>query len=149
MVNDEKKENGGKKPCNKKSDMNGGMVLQDFCMCAKFVDPDYPIDITSDVQEHLKDIHPSMIIGSGVLGMELFLIKYSYTTKRGNDRKAHKFMFVPQDELPDEPYEKEIMVRIKAEQFFKDYNFNNPWRAISNVEILEVVPYANAQLAIG
>ena len=119
--------------------------LSGLLMNTTFEDPNYPADITEEVRNRLCDIHPSMIIGSG--SFELFMVSYSYTTKRGNDRTAEKFIFIPQGELPDDDSEKSDIVRKKTERFFSNYNEKNPWRAITNLRIKEILPYANAELA--
>lgn len=127
------------------------MHIYDFCKNAKFVDPDYPADITEDVRREMQDMHPSMIIGSGVLGMSMYKITYEYDTNRGNHRNGCRYLFLkdgdPINSLCE--YERDIMIEGLVEKHFSNYNFKFPYRAISNVNILEIVKYANAEISIG
>lgn len=130
---------------------DSSLHIYEFCKNAKFVDPDYPADITEEVKATLKDMHPSMIIGSGVLGMTVYKVSYSYHTIRGNYREGYKMLFLKEGDPINflEGFERDIMIEGRMQIYFDNFNFKYPFRAISNVQILDVVQYANAELNIG
>ena len=125
--------------------------IYDFCKNAKFIDPDYPADITDDVKMMLQDLHPSMIIGRGILGMTVYKVSYEYDTKRGNHKKGYKMLFLKDGDSINylDFYERDIMIEGLMQEYFSDYNYKYPYRVISNVKILEIVQFANAELSIG
>jgi len=114
-----------------------------------FVDPFTPVDITEDVRKELSDLHPSMIIGGGVIGLGLYQIRYSYTTGRDIDKEHKKFKFVSSDNESLDEYEKSIMVEGAFLDWVNQFNCKYSYRAIKNVKVLEIAPYAKARLAIG
>lgn len=126
-----------------------GIQLRDFAMHAQFVDPDYPADITEEVRSTLKDLHPSKVIGGGNFRCVMFRVEYSYKTKRGNDRDNYKYIFIPENDLPEEGYEREIIVQDEFNKAIEKFNFDNPYRIIQDVEITNIITYADAKLAIG
>lgn len=130
---------------------NGSMHIYDFCKNAKFIDPDYPYDITEDMKAILKDLHPSMIIGSGVLGMTVYKVSYGYITKRGNYKEAYKMLFLKEGDPINylDSFERDIMIEGLIQRYIDNFNIMYPYRAISNVKILDIVKYANAELNIG
>lgn len=129
--------------------LGSAICLYDFVMAAKYVDIDYPADITEQMQEELKDLHPSMIIGGGVVGLNMYKIEYSYTTKRGNRKTGTKYMLANALGMLDEEFENSIMVEGEFMNWVTNFNAKFPFRAISNVKILEITPYASANLSIG
>ena len=131
---------------------DGSVQMYDFCQAAKFRDPDYPMDITKEVRDVLKDVHPSMVIGFGALALRLYKIQYSYHTVRGNEKEGTKYLLLPPSDPTyalEEHFEREVMIEGILQESIKDYNRKFPYRAISNVEILEVSLIADANLAIG
>ena len=126
-----------------------GIYLSDFLKHAMFVDPFIPADITEGVRKELCDLHPSMIIGGGVIGLEMYQIRYSYTTKRESNRENKKLIIMNSDPEPLDMFERSIMVEDAFLNWVEQFNTNYSYRAISNVKVLEIVPYANANLAIG
>lgn len=131
---------------------NSSMHIYDFCKNAKFIDPDYPIyDITDQMKDMLKDLHPTMIIGSGVLGMTVYKVSYGYTTKRKNYKEAYKMLFLKEEDPVNslDTFERDIMIEGLIQNYVIDFNHKYPYRALSNVEILDIVKYANAELSIG
>lgn len=123
-----------------------GVLVYDFACNAKFSDPDYPADMTAEMREKFKDMHPSMVIGGGNFNMIVYLVTYSYVTVRGNQREGHRYLFIPAEKVDDEmDYE---VTRV-FDSYIDKFNRENPHRAFSNVQILDVERYANAELAIG
>lgn len=125
------------------------ICLYDFVMSAKYVDMVYPMDITKEMQEELKDLHPSMIIGGGVIGLNMYKITYQYSTKRDNGKTGKKYMFANATEMAADDFEASIMVEGEFINWVTRFNAKFPFRSISNVKILEVVPCACANLSIG
>lgn len=119
----------------------------EFLQSAKFANCSYPADITEVVKDELKDVHPSMFIGDDIFFM-LFKIAYSYNTNRGNYRESYKVVFLNDFEGLSE-YEASIMAETKFQSWLDTFNRQYPFRAISNVQILEIVPFANASLLVG
>jgi hypothetical protein len=119
----------------------------EFLQSAKFAECWFPADITELVKDELKDVHPSMFIGDNISFM-LFKVTYSYSTNRGNFRKSCKYIFLNAYEGLDE-FEASIMAESRFQLWVDDFNIDYPFRAISNVQILEIVPYANASLLVG
>lgn len=129
--------------------LGNGICLYDFVMNAKFCDLDIPVDITDSIRKDMKDAHPSMIIGGGAISLNMYKVEYSYTTKRNNEKTSIKYIFLNESSNCDEEFGNEITVETELMNWVSTFNFSYPYKAISNVKILEIVPYANAQLAIG
>ncbi len=125
----------------------GSIHPAEFLDIAKFSDCTLPIDITKDVKSELHDMHPSMFIGDR-LTVCLFKVTYRYTTKRGNKRENYKILLT-NDTIGLDAYESEIMVETKFQNWISDFNFAFPFKAISNVEILDIQPYCNANVLVG
>jgi len=108
---------------------------------------DMVYEVTHEVQEKLKDWHPSMFIGYQ-LSMNMYQVKYSYTTTRGNMREGTKIVLMNNTDSLD-PYEAEIMVEGQFQQWLNGFNTLYPYKALENVEILSIMPYARAMVALG
>lgn len=119
----------------------------EFLQYACFSECNYPADITEVVKDELKDIHPSMFIGDNI-SFKMYKVTYLYTTMRGNEKQSYKYLFLKEYEGLDE-YEASIMVEGILENWIQDFNFKFPFRAILNVKILDIVPYAKASLMVG
>lgn len=119
----------------------------EFLQTARFRECFYPADITDDVREELKDIHPSLIIGDNISFM-IFKITYSYTDNRGHNKERYKYVLLKEYADLDE-YEASIMAEGLFQTWVSDFNFKYPFRAISNVKILENTPRCNAHLLVG
>ncbi len=99
----------------------------------------------SEVLQQLRDMHPMQILNSSI-AIPLFCITYRYDTIRGNRRTGKKFFFG--DVGGSGSYEQEIMADTYLSRWVDDFNRVHPYRTISNVEILEVVHFANAHLRL-
>ena len=119
----------------------------DFLANARFAAVNYPADITDDVKEELKDCHPSMFIGDS-LTMNLFKVTFRYTTMRGNEKEGMKYLLMNDTEGLSE-YEASIMVETTFERWVSLFNLENPYKALLNVEILNIEPFCRAMVALG
>lgn len=72
---------------------DGRIHFYDFWQHATFTDPDYPVVITDEVRDELKDMHPSKFVAVGTLGMMIYKVKYSYSTKSGNYKECESISF--------------------------------------------------------
>lgn len=119
----------------------------DFLANARFAATYCPADITDEVKEELEDFHPSMFIGDK-LTMNLFKVQFQYDTVRGNHKKTTKILLMNDTEGLTE-YEASIMVESTFQTWVSNFNSLNPYKALSNVEILDIQPYARAMIALG
>ena len=79
----------------------------------------------------LKKMHPLQMLSSNIV-IPLFEISYSYTTIRGNHKKAKKYVFLQDHEEID------IEIELLMKDWVEDYNRQRPYRKISNVQILGI-----------
>jgi len=103
---------------------DGGVQMYDFCQAAKFRDPECPMDITKEVRDVLKDVHPSMVIGFGALALRFYKIRYSYQTIRGNEKEGIKYLLLPPSDPTyalEEHFEREVMIEGILQDSIKDY----------------------------
>lgn len=118
------------------------MHIHKFADCCSFseVAVGGTLPETEKYRRLLKNLHPKQILNS-MLSIPLYQIRYSYRTIRGNTREGKKYYF----SLNGEHEEFEFEVSMKLEDWINDENYRRPYRAISNVEILEItrVAYAN------
>lgn len=130
-----------------KFNTRGKRFIFNFIKNAKFVSPDCH-DITEQVRNKIMNINPSMVIGSGVIDLVFFQFNYSYITGRGNYRTNYKYIFFNSSELSENDHDKDIIIREKFLNWVNIFNSENPYRAISNVDILEIIPFASASLVV-
>lgn len=119
----------------------------EFLHVARFSEVGIPADITDEIRGELKDTHPSMFIGDNISFM-IFKVTYSYTTCRGNYKEGYKFVFLKDYEEIDQ-FEASIMVETMFTNWVDDFNHKYPFRAISNVRILDNAPFTIASLLVG
>lgn len=98
-----------------------------------------------EVLEQLKDMHPLQVINNSVT-IPLYCVTYEYDTVRRNRRIGKKYFFG--NVGGSDPYEQEVMAETYLSRWVDNFNSGHPYRAISNVEILEVVHLANAHLKL-
>lgn len=98
---------------------------------------------TEKYRKLLKNLHPKQILNS-ILCIPLYRVCFSYTTIRGNVRKGEKYYF----SISGDHDCVEMEVEIKLKDWIEDENYRRPYRAISNVEILEIERVAYANLAL-
>ncbi len=113
----------------------------DFFKQVEYLDTLLPCVITEQVNDELRNVHPSQIIMMPQT-MILYRVKISYRTLRGRERESSKYVFFPDDN--HEPMEVDMKVLCHIE----DENKSMPYRAISNVKILEVESMAKTSLSI-
>lgn len=82
----------------------------------------------SEMQEFLQ-IHPKQLISSNVK-IPVWRIKYSYLTARNNEKISTKYILAA--EFDYDIVEPEFL------EYIKEINDSMPYRAISNVEILDI-----------
>lgn len=98
---------------------------------------------TAEYREFIKKLHPAQVL-TGRLTVPLLEVRCSYVTKRGNYRKAKKYLIL--HSLHED-------VDIEVDMILNDWvdaqNEACPYRKISNVEILEIklIAYATISLA--
>ncbi len=98
-------------------------------------------DNTEEVIKKLASVHPSQVI-YGRIKFPLWQIKFSYTTARGNYREHIRYMFGGSSE------ESDMMVEMEFNSYVEQFNRANPQRRMENVQILSILPVANAILEI-
>ena len=86
---------------------------------------------TEEYRAFLKRLHPKQI-----LNMRM--------TRRGNTRQSEKFFFA----TAGEHEELALEVEMKLKDWFEDENRERPYRAVSNVEILDIDRVAYATLPL-
>lgn len=98
---------------------------------------------TKEYRMLLKRLHPKQILNNR-LSIPLYKVKYSYQTKRGNLRESEKYFFSVVGDHEDIMFE----VEMKLDDWVQEENRSRPYRAISNVNILDIVRVAYADLAL-
>lgn len=102
------------------------------------------VDCTERLRELLLKVHPKQFLISKV-EIPLYEVKYSYRTKRGNEREGTKYFF--SSYMPEDAYELEIMAEGKLQQWVASENIMKPYRAIDNVKILSVTLKAKSVIS--
>lgn len=82
----------------------------------------------SEMKEFLQ-IHPKQLISSEVK-VPVWQIKYSYLTARNNEKTSIKYILAAESDYD--------IVEVEFWEYIKAINENLPYRAISNVEILDI-----------
>ncbi len=98
---------------------------------------------TEEYRAFLKRLHPKQILNMRIT-IPLYRVHYSYTTQRGNIRQGEKFFFATAGEHEDIHFEVEMQLK----DWFEDENRERPYRAVSNVEILDIDRVAYATLSL-
>lgn len=106
------------------------MKIQEFLKELKFADSE-----TSQI----KGSNPKQIISAEVR-VPVWRIKYSYLTARNNEKESTKYIF-----QPEEYYD---LVEKEFDDYIKELNDKFPYKAISNVKILDMsyIGYALLEL---
>lgn len=98
---------------------------------------------TEEYRAFLKRLHPKQILNMRIT-IPLYRVRYSYMTRRGNIRQGEKFFFATAGEHEDIHFEVEMQLK----DWFEDENRERPYRAVSNVEILDIDRVAYATLSL-
>ena len=98
---------------------------------------------TEEYRAFLKKLHPKQILNMRIT-IPLYRVRYSYMTQRGHTRQSEKYFFATDGEH-DELY---LDVEIKLKDWFEEENRERPYRAVSNVEILDIDRVAYATLPL-
>ena len=98
---------------------------------------------TEEYRSFLKRLHPKQMLNMRIT-IPLYRVRYSYTTRRGNTRQSEKFFFA----TAGEHEELSLEVEMKLKDWFEDENRERPYRAVSNVEILDIDRVAYATLPL-
>lgn len=98
---------------------------------------------TENYRAFLKKLHPKQILNMRIT-IPLYRVRYSYITQRGNTRQSEKFFFATAGEHEELTFE----VEIKLKDWFENENRERPYRAVSNVEILDIDRVAYATLPL-
>jgi len=101
------------------------------------------LDCTERMRELLLKVHPKQFLISKV-EIPLYEVRYSYVTRRGNERIGNKYFF--SSYMPEDPYELEIMAEGKLQNWVAENNMKE-YRAIDNVKILSVVLKAKSEIS--
>ena len=112
--------------------------LADYCTCDE-VAIGGTLPAAEEYRAFLKRLHPKQMLNMRIT-IPLYRVRYSYTTRRGNTRQSEKFFFA----TAGEHEELSLEVEMKLKDWFEDENRERPYRAVSNVEILDIdrVAYA-------
>lgn len=78
--------------------------------------------------EQIATCHPKQII-SDEITIPIWLIKYSYTTARGNKKTATKYIFLNESDWD--------LIDSEFHSYIEKMNSKHPERKLSNVEILD------------
>lgn len=121
------------------------MHIHQFADCCDFAEAAVggTLPATQEYRRFLKQLHPKQILNNR-LTIPLYRIEYSYMTKRGNIRKAEKYFFSIHGE------HREIMMEteMQLQDWIDKENRDKPYRAISNVTILDIDRVAYATLSL-
>lgn len=98
---------------------------------------------TMEYRNLLKKLHPKQFLNAWIT-IPLYKVQYSYVTKRGNHRKGEKYYF----SLAGEHDELDFEIEMRLMDCISDENREKPYRAISNVQILDVKRVAYATLSL-
>lgn len=98
---------------------------------------------TQKYRQFLKNVHPRQILNVQI-SLALYQVVYSYTTIRGNYREGKKYFFANLGEHE----ELDIEIYIKVSDWIDEENRLRPYRAVSNVEILDISRVAYAILTL-
>lgn len=98
---------------------------------------------TEHYREFLKKLHPKQILNSRLV-IPLYQVQYGYTTTRHNIRQGEKYFFAMEGEHDDI----QLQVEIALQDWIDKENKEKPYRAMSNVTILDVKRVAYATLAL-
>lgn len=98
---------------------------------------------TSYYRKFLKNLHPKQILNMQI-SIALYQVTYSYITLRGNYREGKKYFFTNFGEH-DELY---MEIEMKLNDWYEEENRLRPYRAVSNVTILDITRVAYAILAL-
>ena len=108
-----------------------------------------------ELKQELKNIHPMQLICNEEVTFEVYKITYEYDTTRGNHRdNAEKTMVKEKPinknskRVSDESMKlfKENNVKQDFINYIKNFNNENPKRALFNVKILSVVSLGESRL---
>ena len=98
---------------------------------------------TKYYRDFLKKLHPKQILNSSMV-IPLYKVEYGYMTTRSNVRQGEKYFFALEGEHEDI----RLQVEIALQDWIDKENKEKPYRAISNVTILDVKRVAYATLAL-
>ena len=116
--------------------------LADYCTFSE-VAVGGTLPATEEYRAFLKRLHPKQILNMQ-LTIPLYRVQYSYMTQRGHVRQSEKYFFATAGEH-DELY---MEVEMKLQDWFEDENRRRPYRAVSNVTILDISRVAYATLTL-
>ncbi len=116
--------------------------LADYCTFSE-VAIGGTLPATEEYRTFLKKLHPKQILNMQIT-LPLYRVRYQYQTQRRNIRQGEKFFFATAGEHDDLALE----VELKLKDWFEDENRERPYRAVSNVEILDVDRVAYATLSL-
>ncbi|RAQ28671.1 hypothetical protein DPQ25_07685 [Hydrogeniiclostridium mannosilyticum] len=116
--------------------------LADYCTFSE-VAIGGTLPATEEYRSFLKRLHPKQILNMRIT-IPLYRVRYQYQTQRRNIRQSEKFFFATAGDHDDIALE----VEIKLKDWFEDENRKRPYRAVSNVEILDIDRVAYATLPL-
>ena len=96
---------------------------------------------TEEYRDFIKKLHPSQLL-TGRLSVPFYEVEYAYTTIRGNERRAKKYIL-----LRLEHEELDLEIEMKLRDWVSERNRKRPYRKISNVQILGIKPVAYAMVS--
>lgn len=84
-----------------------------------------------EIERIINNVNPKQVINElGSVRISFYFMKYVYTTVRGHRKEGIKYLLT--DELNPN-----LNLQQKLNDWVKDFNKNNSYRAVSNVKFLE------------
>ena len=117
-------------------------MFADFCDFAE-VGINGTFQETEKYRSMLKNLHPKQILNMQI-SVPLYKGRYSYITKRGNYREGTKYFFANLGEHEDI----DIEIELRLTDWFDEEKRIKPYRAVSNVKILDITCVAYAILKL-
>lgn len=121
------------------------MHIHEFADCCTFSEVAIggTLPATDEYRSFIRKLHPRQILNMR-LTIPMYRVRYSYITARGNVRSGEKYFFGNSGEHDDI----ELEVEIALHDWFDEENRQHPYRAVSNVTILDVSRVAYAVLPL-
>lgn len=121
------------------------MHIHEFADCCEFSEVAIggTLPATQEYRHFLKNLHPKQILNMQIL-IPFYEVQFQYETIRGNLRTGKKYFFANNGEHENIDLE----IEMKLEDWVQDENRRRPYRAISNVNILDIRRVAYADLAL-
>lgn len=121
------------------------MHIHKFADCCHFSEVAIggTLPATEEYREFIKKLHPKQILNMQIT-IPFYEVRFQYETIRGNVRAGKKYFFANSGEHE----EIEMEIAMELEDWVEEENRKKPYRAWSNVTILDIRRVAYAQLRV-